>query len=165
MYSETGIYKIESKVGAIYIGQTRDWNKRIQRYKSLNCKNQSKLFNSLAKYGWFHHDFEIIHEFSKDVTQEILDTYEKLYIEQYKSNCLKYPDSGGLNLTDGGRDFPQSAHSEEVNLSRSNTLKGVPKSEEHKRKISETLKGRKLSEQHKENLRKNRLHVLASSNN
>lgn len=160
-----GIYKIESNSGAIYIGQTKDWNKRVQRYKSLNCKKQSRLFNSLAKYGWFHHNFEIIHEFSDDVSQETLDNYEKLYIEEYKSNYIKYPECKGLNLTNGGREFPEKAHSEEVNLSRSNTLKGIPKSEEHKRKISETLKGRKLSEEHKENLRKNRLHVLARTNN
>jgi group I intron endonuclease len=165
MFNQIGIYKIESKTGAVYIGQTRDWNKRVQRYKSLNCKQQSRLFNSLAKYGWFHHDFEIIHEFSDNVSQETLDNYEKLYIEQYKCNYLKYPELNGLNLTNGGREFSKETYSEKAIKSRSNTMKGVPKSEEHKRKISETLKGRKLSEEHKENLRKNRLDVLARINN
>lgn len=50
------------------------------------------------RYGFAKHNFSIIHILPIDISQNILDSYEKLYIECYKDcNCLM------LNLTDGGR--------------------------------------------------------------
>lgn len=40
-----------------------------------------------------------------------------------------------------------------ANTGKVGAMRGIPKSEEHKRKISETLTGRHLSEEHKEHLR------------
>jgi group I intron endonuclease len=57
-----GIYKITSPSGKNYIGQTIDWDQRQKMYKSLNCKNQRKLYNSIQKYGWDKHDKKLIEE-------------------------------------------------------------------------------------------------------
>lgn len=56
------IYKITNPKNKIYIGSTFDYKKRFNEYKTLNCKNQSKLYNSLKKYGYDNHKFEIICE-------------------------------------------------------------------------------------------------------
>ena len=55
-----GIYKITSPSGRIYIGQAKNLRKRLNSYKGLHCKGQTKLYNSLKKYGWENHQFDII---------------------------------------------------------------------------------------------------------
>ena len=59
-----GIYKIISPSGKIYIGQSRNIVKRRKTYERLSdsISKQVKLFNSLNKYGWAKHVFEIIEE-------------------------------------------------------------------------------------------------------
>lgn len=57
-----GIYKITSPSGRIYIGQSRNINKRKLAYKRLDCKSQPKLLNSFEKHGYENHTFEIIEE-------------------------------------------------------------------------------------------------------
>lgn len=89
-----GIYKITSPTGKIYIGQSINIKRRITRYKSLDCKNQYKLYNSLLKYGWDSHNFEIICECNIDILNDI----EKYYIKFYNT----FNSEHGMNLTDGG---------------------------------------------------------------
>jgi len=55
-----GIYKITSPSKKIYIGQSIDIEKRFKYYLNLNCKKQTKLYNSLKKYGYKKHFFEVI---------------------------------------------------------------------------------------------------------
>lgn len=57
-----GIYKITSPSNRIYIGQSVNIKKRFQKYKSLFCKEQPRLYNSFIKYNIKHHQFEIIEE-------------------------------------------------------------------------------------------------------
>lgn len=57
-----GIYKITSPTNKIYIGSSNDIKNRISKYKNLKCRSQRKLYNSLKKYGWDNHLFEIIEE-------------------------------------------------------------------------------------------------------
>ena len=45
-----GIYKITSPTGKIYVGQSCNMKKRFVKYKRLDCKSQSRLYNSLLKY-------------------------------------------------------------------------------------------------------------------
>lgn len=80
-----------------------------------------------------------------------MDTYEILYIAQYESNGNK-----GLNLTNGGKGISGATFKRKPK-SRTNSLVGIPKSDEHKKKISDKLKGRKLSQEHKNNLSKARM--------
>ena len=66
-----GIYKITSPSGKIYIGQSVDIEKREKEYLSIsNCKGQRKLYNSLLKYGFSEHIFEIIEECKVEVLNE-----------------------------------------------------------------------------------------------
>jgi len=44
------IYKITNPSGKIYIGQTTNIHIRKSKYKNSNCKNQTRLFNSIKKY-------------------------------------------------------------------------------------------------------------------
>ena len=55
-----GIYKITSPTNRIYIGSSNDIYNRWCSYKNLKCKSQTKLYNSLLKYGAENHIFEII---------------------------------------------------------------------------------------------------------
>ena len=54
-----GIYKITSPSNKVYIGQSIDIEKRFSYYKRLSCKQQSKVYNSILKYGYENHVFEI----------------------------------------------------------------------------------------------------------
>jgi hypothetical protein len=58
-----GIYKITSPSGRVYIGQSKDIQKRWgKHYKKLRCKKQTVLYRSFLKYGVENHIFEIIEE-------------------------------------------------------------------------------------------------------
>lgn len=92
------IYKITSPSGKIYIGQTWDVRVRLQNYRQHHCKNQRKLYNSLNKYGFVKHTFEVIQYYNEDVTQEILDEDEIKLIAEYEANGFRM-----LNIAKGGR--------------------------------------------------------------
>ena len=85
-----GIYKITSPSNKIYIGQSRDINKRIQSYiKGYKLKAQPKLYNSINKYTWENHTFEIIEECEFNE----LNNRERYWQEYYNSieqglNCF-----------------------------------------------------------------------------
>ena len=51
----SGIYKITSPSGGIYIGQSNDVIRRKWEYASIKCCDQPRLYNSLKKYGWNKH--------------------------------------------------------------------------------------------------------------
>ena len=76
-----GIYKITSPSKKVYIGQSVNIENRKNIYSKIKCKGQSKLYNSLKKYGFSEHKFEIICEC------EILELNEKerFYQELYSS--------------------------------------------------------------------------------
>jgi group I intron endonuclease len=58
----SGIYKIISPNDRIYIGQSVNFKKRFTDYKFLKCKTQRRLYNSIIKYGYLNHRFEIVEE-------------------------------------------------------------------------------------------------------
>lgn len=88
-----GIYKITNPKGMIYIGKSIHIEKRWMDYKRLYCKNQRQIYNSLKKYGYKNHTFEIIHICEKDE----LDNLELHYITLF--DCL----NSGLNLMHNGK--------------------------------------------------------------
>lgn len=51
---------ITSPTNRIYVGSTNDVEYRIRQYKGMYDCHQRKLYNSLKKYGWENHIFEII---------------------------------------------------------------------------------------------------------
>src|SRR3990167_7932498 len=89
-----GIYKITNPKGKIYIGQAVNFRARLNKYRRLKCNRQPLIYNSLLKYGFENHKFEIIH-----ICQEYkLDDLEVYYIKLY--DCFNTP--CGLNLQSGG---------------------------------------------------------------
>ena len=61
MVNKSGIYKITSPSGKVYIGQAVNLRSRYLRYKNPNCtKQQVRLKNSFLKYGFEAHQFDII---------------------------------------------------------------------------------------------------------
>ena len=73
-----GIYKITSPTNKIYIGQSINIERRYKEYSKSNCKNQTKLFLSLKKYGFENHKFEIVEECNVSFLEE-RETYWKLF--------------------------------------------------------------------------------------
>ncbi len=128
-----GIYKITSPSGKVYIGQSRNIRNRVYYYQTLNCKRQKFLYNSLLKYGWESHIFEICHELPDDICQKVLNTYEVLYWDLYRSSGINM-----LNIKEPGSN---GRHSEEtickIKVKRSQQII----TQEHKDRISNSLIG------------------------
>ena len=117
---------------------------RQRQYKNDRAKGQPYLHNSIIKYSWNTHTFEIIHELQETITQEELNYWETFYWQKCKD--------GGLELLNVKEPGSNGKHSEESKRKMSEALKGKPRtshSEESRRKISEALKGKTLTEEHK----------------
>ncbi len=162
-----GIYKITSPSKKVYIGQSVDVENRISHYKRLDCKGQTKIYNSLKKYGAKNHKFEILCECSK----EELNDLEFYYVELYQSFNSEF----GLNLREGGGCYKVSDETK-IKLSESKKgeknhmfgtkgfwfgkkrapVKGWKHSEESKKLISFNSKLRIVSDETKEKHRKNK---------
>lgn len=95
--SVVGIYSITSPSGRIYIGQSWDIKQRWFGHKKISKRGCPLLNNSFKKYGTDKHLFKIICELPPDISQEILDQYEIIYINQYKEVGFRL-----LNLKSGG---------------------------------------------------------------
>jgi group I intron endonuclease len=86
----TGIYKITSPTGKVYIGQSVNIHQRKLNYKNFISNNGNigpKLFNSLKKYGWEQHIFEVVEECLVDQLNE-----REIYWGKYYNTLLE-----GLN--------------------------------------------------------------------
>lgn len=119
----SGIYKITSPKGKIYIGQTNNIYDRMRRYKKLHCKGQKHLYNSLVKYGWSKHKFEILEQ----APEEQLNQLEINYIWRLNSTNREI----GLNISFGGQN---SRHSEESKIL-------IRKNHPRCKKVSTNIKG------------------------
>jgi group I intron endonuclease len=84
-----GIYKITSPSNKVYIGQSRNIEKRFIQYKNNLAKGQKALNGSFLKYGHENHIFEIIEECSIIM----LNSKERYYQDFY--NAMG---KNGLNL-------------------------------------------------------------------
>jgi group I intron endonuclease len=156
-----GIYKITSPSGKIYIGQSWDIIRRFENYRRCSPRQQS-MYNSIKKYGYDNHIFEVLHELPEDINQTILDNYEILYWKSLKEGGMRM-----LNIREPGRGGKMSAesikkiseslignkrslgykHSKETCEKRRRSSTGRILSDECKKKISDKLKGRKFSEE------------------
>jgi group I intron endonuclease len=126
------IYKITNTInGKIYIGCTiTTLKKRYQEhlYRCFKTDYNSKLYNSIRKYGEKNFTIELITECDVD---KIYET-EKSYIRQYNS----FKD--GLNSTFGGEGCLGYVHSPEIRKKISKTLID---GNSHKGKKYDTLYG------------------------
>lgn len=137
-----GIYKITSPTNKIYIGQSIDIDKRFNDYRLLHCKTQTKLYNSIKKYGHENHIFEIITTCEIDQLNEL---------ERYYQDCYNVISRQGLNCVLTKSSDRSGEISEETRKKLSIVNKGNKKglgfkhSEYAKLKISEAHKGNKYS--------------------
>lgn len=128
--SNIGIYTITSPTNKVYVGQSWYLGKRKNVYKNIACFRQNRIYNSLKRYGWEAHKFEIVIELREDTTQEWLDYWETFFWNYYKEQGHKM-----LNIVKPGS---HGKYSEEVKQAK----KGKPVSQETRMKISKSLTGR-----------------------
>jgi len=122
----TGIYKITSPTGCVYIGQSINIPERINQYRRERCNAQPRLYNSLKKHGFDAHVFEIL----TCCSEGELNHLEAHYIKLYDSFNTQH----GMNLRSGGGANHKC-------------------SEETKSKIREKRKLQKISNETREKLR------------
>lgn len=89
----------------------------------------SHFWNAIQKYGWDNFKHIII---LQNETFEYACSVEKCLIKHYKTKDPKY----GYNLTDGGEGMCGWTPSDEWRKKQSENKKGIPLTEETKRKIS-----------------------------
>jgi group I intron endonuclease len=145
-----GIYKITNPKGKEYIGKSKDIEYRFMQYALLDKRVIGiKLYNSLKKYSWDGHIFEVIEE----CDEKQLSEREIFWIK--KCDSIK----NGLNIKGGGEGGSWTeesklkasiSHTGKISLlrGRSRSFKGrispnkdKPKSEEFKKFISDIKTG------------------------
>ena len=144
-----GIYKITNPSGKIYIGQSLNIKKRFNTYKKNRCKGQPAIYNSLLKYGFDKHIFEVLLEC--DIKE--LNKHERDYQDMYDVlgenglNCklTKEGDRNGIASDETRLKMSKSAKGNLSHLGRNH-------SEETKIKISEANKNNtyRLGKRHSE---------------
>ena len=163
------IYKITSPSNKVYIGQSWSWIKRKSVYRRLACKSQTHLYNSLVKYGFENHSFEILEELPESILQEELDKLEIYYWQEYINNGYEM-----LNVREpgrGGKSSPESVekcrqtrkeraalrgywYSEESIKRRALSQTGLKRSPEHCARMSQIHKGKVVPKESIEKMRK-----------
>ena len=135
---KSGIYKITSPTGKIYIGESYNLNNRCRRYLNPNkIKGQKAIYNSLLKYGYETHKIEILELCDESVLLE----RERFYQEHFNSV------EKGLNCFYTGTKDKKKKHSEATKKLMSETANknkhflGKKHSEATKKLISNASKG------------------------
>jgi len=96
-----GIYKITSPSNKVYIGQSLNIEERKKHYIRINTvKGQPKIFNSLQKYGWDKHNFDILEECDITLLNEREIYWKQYYLDQVNGSWdkvlfLSLYDTGG----------------------------------------------------------------------
>lgn len=149
------IYKITSPSGRIYIGQSKNIEKRLSYYSGLQCVEQRKIYASLVKYVWEKHTFEIL----EICSYSDIDEREKYWISYYNSSS-----DANLNILHGGKGSAGRVWNRELrdklrdaNIGRKQSPETIQKrilantgkkrTEETKKKMSEASKGKKRSQE------------------
>lgn len=135
---------IQSPTGRVYIGQSWNILQRFQWYKSKKAFQQPYLYNSFMKHGVDSHEFKILHELPIDVSQEVLDRYECIYIDAYRNAGFQL-----MNLKEGGRGGKH--HPDSVEQMRSK-LTGRKKPSGFGANVSKIQTGRKHSDERVKNM-------------
>ena len=153
-----GIYKITSPSKRVYIGQSINIEKRFKNYEKLNCKTQTILYNSLLKYGFDKHNFEVLCEC--DITE--LNERERYYQDVFSAmgangmNCfLTNSSSRSGKMSEYTRLKMMGKKLSEFSIKkRTESRKGYTHSEETKQKIKDSNKFSNLGKIHSEETRK-----------
>lgn len=124
-----GIYKIESPSGKVYIGQSWNIKRRWNDHKATKSYKHKKLNASFLKYGVQNHSFDILHTLPIDISQFILNDYEQIYIDAFRSCNIEL-----LNLKEGGNGYGK--HSEETKAIIKEKRKYQKITDEQRKKMS-----------------------------
>lgn len=145
MNSSSGIYKITSPSGKIYIGETVNFKKRFDRYKSLQCKNQIKLYNSFIKYGIDNHKFEILEECEinelkcrERYYQDIYNVLSEIGMNLKLTSCSELKQ---VNRKESIEKAKETKLIRKAGIGENNGMYGKKHSDITKHKISKILKG------------------------
>lgn len=126
-----GIYKITNNInGMEYCGQSQNCRRRWWDHCS-SYTNDMFIDQAINEYGKENFTFKI----EKECLPEELDFYEQETIKKYNT---MWPN--GYNRYTGGKDGFYLC--EDARRSRSESQKGIIKTEEHRKKLSESMKGR-----------------------
>lgn len=133
-----GIYKLWFiDPDRCYIGQAVNLRKRLLRYLSLDCKQQSKIHRAILKYKIENIKIEIL-EFSNDINE--LNKLEEFYIKKYDSV------ENGYNLNYGGNNRSPSKETREklskAGMGKISKYRGIPLSQQTKDKIEVINQGK-----------------------
>jgi group I intron endonuclease len=150
-----GIYKITNPKGKIYIGQSINIESRKRTYiffKSYKNSIGPKIYNSLNKYGWEKHIFEIIEEYNLEQLNEKEIYWKQYYLNVVNNNweqvlfCGLYDRGGGPKSDEtklkmslgktGTKGYPKG-------IKRPSSFGESIKSESRNKKIGEGNKGKK----------------------
>lgn len=125
------VYRHTSPSGKVYIGITKHKNPKKRWVRGIGYKRHGIFWNAVKKYGWDN----ILHEvLLEDISKSEAIYAEKYLIRWYKMHNLSY------NITDGG----------DGTVGHPAWNKGIPCSEETKRKIGNANRGEKGAWWHKE---------------
>lgn len=83
------VYRITNPEGKIYVGSTLNYKQRLDNYRLMKKSNQTLILNSMIKYGFENHKFEILFE---------CDIKDRFYYENkygFENNVLS---ENGLNV-------------------------------------------------------------------
>jgi group I intron endonuclease len=164
-----GIYKITNPSGKIYIGQSGDIDKRIKRYQTLQCKGQRILYNSLKKYGWNNHFFEIIEIVDNDDNLMERETFWKIHYKvlEIPSLCCRIDGREGkmskescIKLSNSIKKYWKNLNNEDYkerikkHKPTNETIEKIRTSHIGKKKSSDHIKNLKLSQNKPETVKK-----------
>jgi group I intron endonuclease len=131
-----GVYCLTSPSGKRYVGIGMGKGgiyKRWNDYKRLNCKNQTKLYHALKKYGPENFKYEVVLE-----TDDIDNAYRS---EMYLIDIWNLQnDNYGYNISEGGKGNSGHKKSEECRINHSKKMTGRICSPEQKAKMSNSMK-------------------------
>ena len=96
-----GIYRITNTVNSkCYIGQSYNIKARIQQHRMCAISGKCRaIYSAIRKYGIGNFNFEILQVVPANTPTEDMDTLEKVYIKDHRSNNPHH----GYNATSGGR--------------------------------------------------------------
>ena len=140
------IYRYKSPSGKYYIGQTIGEEERRHKFLHSDVYAGPKIDKARMKYGPENFEYTILMKVTGDNEEEVhnyLDILEIGFIRMYDSF------NNGYNCTIGGGGRSGYSLSEDIKEKIRKKLighqapnKGIPMSEEQKKKLSESLKGK-----------------------
>lgn len=166
---KVGVYKITNPKGNIYIGSSSNLKRRESEYKYLGCQNQKKIYESILKYGWDNHKWEVLEECEMgDLLKKEREYAEKYFVlgANGLNSTIPKIENSLINISEDLRQrMSNSQKGKKMSLESIQKMKAAqssrpPFSEEAKKNMSLAHKGKKQS---KETIKKRFLWIKGKS--